>query len=158
VTVTWTASDPDNDPLTFSVYYSRDDGATWQVIGAGITDTSLVWNTALAGGTTQGRLGFQGGCVNLWVNMRWRPAKLINVASSCWDWAAARVAPTEPMTSNKKPTKITPSWARRKRIHTPPSRSFARNHILIRKVHGSPHCTADSHLLPFDGGGWAASN
>ncbi len=56
VTITWSASDPDGDALTFSLFYSPDDGATWQVLDAGLTGTSMLWNTALARGTTTGRL------------------------------------------------------------------------------------------------------
>jgi hypothetical protein len=40
ITVTWTASDPDNDPLTFLIQYSADNGATWQLVGQNITATS----------------------------------------------------------------------------------------------------------------------
>ncbi len=54
VTVAWTASDPDSDPLTFSAFYSRDDGATWLALKAGMTDNSFVWNTGLAGGAAPG--------------------------------------------------------------------------------------------------------
>lgn len=54
VTVAWTASDPDGDPLTFSVYYSRDDGVSWMALKAGMTDNSFVWNTGLARGSAPG--------------------------------------------------------------------------------------------------------
>jgi hypothetical protein len=40
VTVSWTASDPDGDPLTYAVQYTPDDGATWQMVTQSISDTS----------------------------------------------------------------------------------------------------------------------
>jgi probable HAF family extracellular repeat protein len=49
VSVTWTASDPDSDPLTFALEYSPDNGSTWKTIlpywvdtTAVISDTSLI--------------------------------------------------------------------------------------------------------------------
>jgi ligand-binding sensor domain-containing protein len=54
ITTTWTASDADGDPLTFALSYSGDDGVTWQVIESGVTEASLVWNTALVRGTATG--------------------------------------------------------------------------------------------------------
>lgn len=38
--VTWTASDPDGDPLTFELMISDDDGATWQPLASALTGTS----------------------------------------------------------------------------------------------------------------------
>lgn len=37
-TVTWTASDPDGDPLTFDLHYSADGGETWQSLVSGLPD------------------------------------------------------------------------------------------------------------------------
>lgn len=50
-TITWTASDLDDDPLTYSVLYNSD-GNNWVPVGTAITTTQLVVNAAdLAGGT-----------------------------------------------------------------------------------------------------------
>ena len=50
-TITWTASDLDGDPLTYSVLYSPD-GNNWVPVGTAITTTQLAVNAAeLAGGT-----------------------------------------------------------------------------------------------------------
>ena len=50
-TITWTASDLDGDPLTYSVLYSPD-GSNWVPVGTAITTTQLAVNAAeLAGGT-----------------------------------------------------------------------------------------------------------
>ena len=40
-TFSWQASDPDGDALTVTVLYSADNGATWEVLATGITQTSL---------------------------------------------------------------------------------------------------------------------
>jgi len=51
VTLEWTASDPDGDPLTFDIFYSHDAGATWQPIGLSLSGTSVPVETeALPGG------------------------------------------------------------------------------------------------------------
>jgi hypothetical protein len=50
-TITWTASDADGDPLTYSVLYSPD-GNNWVPVGTAITETQLAVNAAeLAGGS-----------------------------------------------------------------------------------------------------------
>ena len=50
-TITWTASDDDGDPLTYSVLYSND-GQNWAPVGTAITGTQLAVNAAeLAGGS-----------------------------------------------------------------------------------------------------------
>jgi hypothetical protein len=50
-TITWTANDLDDDPLTYSVLYSPD-GNNWVPVGTVITTTQLAVNAAeLAGGT-----------------------------------------------------------------------------------------------------------
>ena len=53
-TVTWTASDADNDPLTYLLEYSTDNGATWDLLGTNITQTHAAINLALLPGTAQG--------------------------------------------------------------------------------------------------------
>ena len=45
-TITWTASDPDNDVITIIIYYSKDSGGNWTQIASGETnDGSYSWNT-----------------------------------------------------------------------------------------------------------------
>jgi len=39
VNVTWTANDPDGDPLVYALLYSADAGATWQTLVTGLTQT-----------------------------------------------------------------------------------------------------------------------
>jgi len=41
VTVSWTASDPDGDPLAFMVQYTADNGATWQMVTQSVAETSV---------------------------------------------------------------------------------------------------------------------
>lgn len=53
VLVDWEASDPDGDLLTYAVSYSSDDGATYIVAAAGLTETQYLWNTAWAAGSDQ---------------------------------------------------------------------------------------------------------
>ncbi|MDJ0755276.1 MAG: right-handed parallel beta-helix repeat-containing protein [Ardenticatenaceae bacterium] len=54
ITLTWSASDPDNDPLTYMVQYSADNGASWQVVATDIADTQLVLAAANAPASTEG--------------------------------------------------------------------------------------------------------
>ncbi len=56
VTLTWIASDPDNDPLSFDVLYSVDNGASFQPAAAGIPTTSMQLDTSVLGGSTTARL------------------------------------------------------------------------------------------------------
>ncbi|HEX9370699.1 MAG TPA: hypothetical protein VF897_06815, partial [Roseiflexaceae bacterium] len=51
VTLGWTASDPDGDPLAFDIYYSRDGGATFQPAKMGATGSSAQIDTAQLGGS-----------------------------------------------------------------------------------------------------------
>ncbi len=51
-TVTWTASDADGDPLSYSVLYSHDAGASWELLANALTNQSFgVDADALAGGS-----------------------------------------------------------------------------------------------------------
>ncbi|MCC7355975.1 MAG: DNRLRE domain-containing protein [Anaerolineae bacterium] len=52
----WTASHPNSAPLTYSLYFSPDDGTTRMPIATVLTTTTYIWPTALAQGTTQARL------------------------------------------------------------------------------------------------------
>lgn len=58
-TITWTAADPDGDPLTYDLLYSRDNGATWIGLDSGITETSYMLNFANVAGASGGRLKVQ---------------------------------------------------------------------------------------------------
>jgi len=54
-TITWTASDADSDPLTYSVLYSPD-GTDWVPVGTAITETQLAVNAAELAGSTNARI------------------------------------------------------------------------------------------------------
>jgi hypothetical protein len=50
--ITWSADDFDNDPLSFTVFYSDDGGGGWTQLATGLTSTSLLWDTTqVANGT-----------------------------------------------------------------------------------------------------------
>jgi hypothetical protein len=53
VTVSWSASDPDDDPLVFDVHYSPDNGATWYPVAQAITDTNVIIGSSELSGSTQ---------------------------------------------------------------------------------------------------------
>ena len=47
ISITWTAHDPNGDPiLGFDLAFSNDSGGSWYPIDAGIMSTSYVWNTS----------------------------------------------------------------------------------------------------------------
>ncbi len=49
--LTWTATDPNKDLLTFDIEYSADNGATWSVLASGHTTTTRNWDvTSVAEG------------------------------------------------------------------------------------------------------------
>jgi hypothetical protein len=56
LTVTWTASDADGDGLFASVFWSSDDGASWQLLRADITETSVLIDAGELSGATRGRI------------------------------------------------------------------------------------------------------
>ncbi|MFX0194735.1 MAG: Kelch repeat-containing protein [Candidatus Hodarchaeota archaeon] len=45
--ITWEATDPQDDPLTFAVSYSLNGGATWTQLATGLTEPSCVWDTTM---------------------------------------------------------------------------------------------------------------
>ncbi len=64
VALSWTASDPDNDLLSYDIHYSIDNGLTFQPIQANLTSTSTQINTLELGGSGQALLrvtAFDGG-------------------------------------------------------------------------------------------------
>ena len=44
-TLSWTASDVDEDSLTYSVYYSAENGTSWALLASGLINTSIDWDT-----------------------------------------------------------------------------------------------------------------
>jgi sugar lactone lactonase YvrE len=55
-TVTWAASDSDGDPLTYALFYSPDDGATWRPLMMTITDTQYIIDPSYVPGSDQARI------------------------------------------------------------------------------------------------------
>jgi len=51
-TIQWAGSDPDGEALAYSVLYSKDDGATWNALGADITETSFAVDFAAIPGSS----------------------------------------------------------------------------------------------------------
>ncbi len=56
VTITWTGSDADGDPLKYDVLYSRDDGLSWSALAVGLSSTSFPWNTGASPGSAAARI------------------------------------------------------------------------------------------------------
>jgi hypothetical protein len=54
ITVSWHATEPDGDPLHFSVQYSRDGGTSWELVAQGLTDTHVDLEAGMIGSTTNG--------------------------------------------------------------------------------------------------------
>jgi hypothetical protein len=54
--VSWTADDPDGDPLYFNVQYSADDGATWSTVASSVISTSMAIDTANMPASRRGRM------------------------------------------------------------------------------------------------------
>jgi hypothetical protein len=59
VTITWTASDADNDPLTFTVQFSKDNGTSWKTLVTDHVGTSLDVNLDDLGKTLEGLIRVQ---------------------------------------------------------------------------------------------------
>ncbi len=53
-TVTWSAGDPDGDPLTYDIFYSPDNGTTWLGLVTDLTTKSFNWNTDNSPGSDNG--------------------------------------------------------------------------------------------------------
>ena len=56
VTLTWNASDPDGDSLTYTVQYSADNGSTWTTLASSLTDTAVGIDTGQLAGSSVGLL------------------------------------------------------------------------------------------------------
>lgn len=54
ILISWEASDADNDPLSYTVSYSPNNGTDWILLGIGITNTQLLIDTDLLPGGTNG--------------------------------------------------------------------------------------------------------
>jgi hypothetical protein len=54
--VSWTANDPDGDPLSFNVQYSADDGATWSLLTSNVLTTSVTVDTDNMPASQRGRI------------------------------------------------------------------------------------------------------
>lgn len=54
-TLSWSGSDPDGDSLSYSVLYSSDGGVGWQLLIAGLTETSLDLQVDALAGTNDAR-------------------------------------------------------------------------------------------------------
>jgi TolB protein len=55
-TITWTASDADNDQLSFRVFYSPDDGQSWVPLSADLTENRYAVDTDWLAGGDQARI------------------------------------------------------------------------------------------------------
>src|SRR5262249_46636610 len=55
VTVSWSASDADGDPLAFDVQYSRDGGANWEMVAQNLLGSSVTLDASNIGRTDEGR-------------------------------------------------------------------------------------------------------
>jgi hypothetical protein len=55
-TIVWEASDPDGDPLSYSVFYNDGSDSIWWPVATGLTTTTIKVDTSLWPGSSQGRL------------------------------------------------------------------------------------------------------
>jgi hypothetical protein len=56
VTLSWSGSDADGDRLTYGVFFSADDGHSWEPLAIDLAETSLAWDTSQHTGGTQCRI------------------------------------------------------------------------------------------------------
>lgn len=56
ITVDWTASDPDGDPLTYHIQFSQDGGANWELVKQGLEGNSTTLSRANLPTTSQGMI------------------------------------------------------------------------------------------------------
>ena len=56
IQVSWSASDPDGDPLQFSLEYSSDNGTTWTPVAAALSGNSFDWMPGFIPAGAQARL------------------------------------------------------------------------------------------------------
>jgi uncharacterized repeat protein (TIGR01451 family) len=47
LTVTWTAVDADGEPLSYTVHYSHDNGATWQTLSTDLVETTVTYTNEM---------------------------------------------------------------------------------------------------------------
>jgi len=55
-TIRWQAGDADGEPVTYAVFYSRDDGRSWRLLNMDVTEQQLRWDTNEVGGGEQLRV------------------------------------------------------------------------------------------------------
>ena len=58
-TVTWNASDPDDNPLTYSLLYSKNNGSTWTALATALTATSYALDFSELPGGAAARIRVQ---------------------------------------------------------------------------------------------------
>ena len=56
ISVRWTSSDPDGDALLHTIYYSNDNGETWNTLASGVAGTEYTWKAT----NSPGSQGFTG--------------------------------------------------------------------------------------------------
>ena len=56
-TIAWAGSHPDGLPLTYSIFYSTDNGASWTPLAHDIKDTTLTWDSTRSPGSTNVLIG-----------------------------------------------------------------------------------------------------
>ena len=54
VAVSWKATDPDGAPMSYMVQYSRDNGASWEILAQNLTEKSVLLDSENVGSTTEG--------------------------------------------------------------------------------------------------------
>ncbi len=56
ITIRWHGSDPDGDPLVYTLQYSIDGGGTWHTMAVNLTETSYTVDTSEIGGSDQAKV------------------------------------------------------------------------------------------------------